>query len=153
MDIRSYLDDLGINYQWSHHDSAYTAQDLAMKEHVPGKRVIKPVIVRADGKFVVCALPASSYVDIDSLRRELRAEDARLADEDEFASVFEDCERGAEPPIGSLYGLPTVVDDSLLGQETVTFQAGTHSDAVTMRVSDYLKAAHPMTAHFAQMRA
>lgn len=153
MDLRSYLDEMGINYQWSHHDPAYTAQDLAMKEHVPGKRVIKPVIVRADGRFVICALPASSYVDIDTLRKELNVQDARLADEDEFASVFKDCERGAEPPIGGLFGLPTVVDDSLLGQEMVTFQAGTHADAVTMRTADYLKAAHPMTAHFAHARA
>jgi Ala-tRNA(Pro) deacylase len=153
MDLRSYLDDMGINYTWSQHDPAYTAQDLAMKEHVSGKRVVKPVVVQADGQFLLCALPASHYVDIEALRRELRANDARLAEEAEFAPIFPDCEPGAEPPIGALYGLTTIVDQSLVNEDRVLFQAGTHCDSVTVDLSDYLRASHPMIAQFGKQRA
>lgn len=153
MDLRCYLDDMGIRYNWSHHDPAYTAQDLAMKEHVSGRRVVKPVVVQADGQFVLCALPASHYVDIEALRRELHASDARLAEESEFTSIFPDCEPGAEPPIGALYGITTVMDRSLMDQEKVMFQAGTHCDAVTVDLSDYMRAAHPMVAQFGRQRA
>ena len=104
MDLRSYLDGMGVHYEWLHHDrDAYTAQDLAMMEHVSGKKVVKPVVVEADGQFVLCALPASCYVDMERLREELHAGTARLADEEAIRRLFPDTELGAEPPIGRIY--------------------------------------------------
>ena len=153
MNLRSYLDDMGVNYAWLHHDPAYTAQTLAMAEHISGKKVIKPVVVKADGQFVLCALPASYFVDIDQLRDELHAREASLANERELEQLFADCELGAEPPIGNLFGLPTIMDDSLAAQDQVTFQAGTHRDGVTMSVADYMRIAQPRVAHFGKSRA
>ena len=153
MNLRSYLDEMGVNYAWLHHDPAYTAQTLAMAEHVSGKRVIKPVLVKADGQFVLCALPASCFVDIDQLRDELHAREASLASESDLAKLFADCELGAEPPIGNLFGLPTIMDESLAGQDRVTFQAGTHRDGVTMSVADYVLIAEPRVAAIGKARA
>ena len=68
MNVQDYLDQMGVNYRLSRHDTTYTAQDLAAIEHIPGRRVIKPVIERADGHFVLCALPASHRIDLDTLR-------------------------------------------------------------------------------------
>src|SRR4051794_25348239 len=67
MNVQSYLDQLGISYRVCHHPIAYTAQDLAAQEHISGKKVIKPVIVRADGELVMCALPASYKIDVEEL--------------------------------------------------------------------------------------
>ena len=72
MNVQTFLDEMGINYRASHHVAAYTAQDLASVEHVPGRQVIKPVVVRADGQFVMCALPASYRIDLDALRTSRR---------------------------------------------------------------------------------
>src|SRR5687768_12920120 len=131
MDVRSYLDQHGVPYQWLHHDaSAYTAQHLAMLEHVSGKKVIKPVVVEADGQFVLCALPASCYIDMEQLREALHANVTRLADEEAMRSLFPDAEVGAEPPIGSMYGMETMLDESLCRQNEVVLQAGTHNDAI-----------------------
>jgi len=58
VNLPSYLDEQGVNYRLSHHDQTYRAQDLAQAEHVSGKTVVKPVLVEADGQFVLCALPA-----------------------------------------------------------------------------------------------
>ena len=44
MSVQDYLDQLGINYRLSRHDITYTAQDLAAAEHIPGRKVIKPVV-------------------------------------------------------------------------------------------------------------
>ena len=63
MNLQSYLDEMGVNYRVSKHEDAFTAQDLAAAEPVPGRKVIKPVVVRADGEFVMCALPASYRVN------------------------------------------------------------------------------------------
>ena len=148
MQLQSYLDRMGITYRMSHHDTAYTAQDLAQKEHVSGHKVIKPVLVEADGQFVLCALPASYRIDLDALRRELGADQMRVVDERTLREVFEDCEIGAEPPIGAIFGIPTIMDESLATQEQVTFQAGTHAEAVTMRLDDYKRIAQPGVGHF-----
>ena len=146
--LQSYLDDLGVNYRVSHHPTAYTAQDLAATEHVPGHQVIKPVVVKADGQFVLCALPASYKVDLSELRRQLNAEEVNLAEEHHLGQLFPDCEIGAEPPIGRLYGMQTLMDESLISDDRVMFQAGTHNNAVTMSLADYRRVAQPEVAHF-----
>ncbi|HEV2295503.1 MAG TPA: YbaK/EbsC family protein [Tepidisphaeraceae bacterium] len=148
MKLQSYLDEMGINYRTSKHEEAYTAQDLAAAEHIPGRKVIKPVVVRADGEFVMCALPASYKVDLSELRQQLQCEEVQLADENALQQIFRDCELGAEPPIGRLYGLPTLMDESLFADDRVTFQAGTHSEAVTMSLADYRRVAQPEVAYF-----
>ncbi|HEV8293275.1 MAG TPA: YbaK/EbsC family protein, partial [Tepidisphaeraceae bacterium] len=75
---------------------------------------------------------------------------AQLADESQLRNLFSECEVGAEPPIGKLFGIPTIVDDSLIDELELTFQAGTHQDAVTMSAADYIKLTQPMIGHFAR---
>ncbi|HEY2588060.1 MAG TPA: YbaK/EbsC family protein [Tepidisphaeraceae bacterium] len=148
MNVQSYLDEMGVAYRLSHHPIAYTAQDLASVEHVPGQQVIKGVVVKADGRFVMCALPASHRIDLQALRSQLDAEDVKLADEHKLSELFPDCELGAEPPIGRLYNLPTLMDESLTSDARVTFQAGTHRDAITMSLADYRRVAQPEMGYF-----
>ena len=148
MTIQDYLDQMGVNYRLSRHDTTYTAQDLAAAEHVPGRRVIKPVVVKADGEFVMCALPASHRIDLDTLRQQLQVNEIELAEEDELNELFPNCELGAEPPIGKFFGITTLMDESLFADDRVTFQAGTHRDAVTMTLADYRRVAQPEVAYF-----
>jgi Ala-tRNA(Pro) deacylase len=77
----------------------------------------------------------------------------QVMDEKTMVKVFEECELGAEPPIGAIFGIPTVMDDSLSTQEQVTFQAGSHSEAITMRLEDYQRIAQPGVAHFGRPMA
>ena len=152
MRLQSYLDRMGISYETRQHEPTFTAQELAEREHVSGHRVIKPVLVEADGQFVLCALPASCRIDIDALRRELGADEMKLADERVLSELFEDCETGAEPPIGAIFGIPTVMDESLAHMDQVTFQSGTHQEAVTMRMDDFRRIAQPGIGHFTRPR-
>lgn len=148
MNLQSILDDMGINYRVSHHPTAYSSQMLAEAEHVPGMKVIKPVVVQADGEFVMCALPACYRIDLGELKDQLQATDVKLVDEPRLSELFPDCQLGAEPPIGRLYGMTTLMDESLVGDDRVTFQAGTHEDAVTMSLMEYRRLAQPEIAHF-----
>ena len=148
MNLQSYLDEMGVSYRVSKHDDAFTAQDLAAAEHVPGRKVIKPVVVRADGEFVMCALPACYRVDLGELKDQLQANEVQLADEQSLAKLSPGCEVGAAPPIGRLYGMTTLMDESLIADDRVTFQAGTHEDAVTMSLTEYRRVAQPEVAHF-----
>jgi Ala-tRNA(Pro) deacylase len=72
-----------------------------------------------------------------------------LADEEETRSLFPDCEEGAEPPFGALYGIRTIVDKALEDDDHIVFQAGTHDKAIRMNMDDYLSLAQPEIADFA----
>jgi Ala-tRNA(Pro) deacylase len=148
MDLKAHLDQVGCRYSWSRHGDAFTARGLAQREHVAPDHVIKPVLINVDGEFVLCALPASHRIDMQLLRMELGAEETRLANEEELKTLCGDCEVGAEPPIGWLFGLPTFMDESLFDDGQVTFQAGTHREAVTMSFMDYYRLAKPCVGHF-----
>ena len=148
MNLQSFLDEMGANYRVSHHPTVYTAQMLAEIEHVPGRKVIKPVVVQADGEFVMCALPASYRIDLDELKDQLQADTVRLVEEPKLAELFPGCELGAAPPIGRMFGMTTLMDESLVADDRVTFQAGTHEDAVTMSLAEYRRVAQPEMAHF-----
>ena len=150
MNVQSFLDQLEVNYRLVRHQPAFTAQDLAQVEHISGRQVIKPVIVRADGEFVMCALPACYRIDLEELRYQIGAEEIKLADEPSMRELFPECELGAEPPIGRMFGLTTLMDESLTADDRVMFQAGTHMDAVAMSLAEYRRAAQPEMAHFAR---
>lgn len=130
------------------HPEAYTAQEVAAAMHVKGKELAKAVIVKTDGRFVMAVLPASSLVDFQKLKEFLGEKDVHLASEEEFRSLFPDCETGAEPPFGNLYDVDTVVDRTLTLDEEIYFNAGTHYEAVEMRYRDYEELVHPRVADF-----
>ena len=110
----------------------------------------KVVIVVADGRTAMLALPAPLKVDLARAATALGAGEARLAREDEFERAFPDCELGAMPPFGHLYGLPLYVDRALAEQETIYFQTGTHTDTMSLRYADFARLTKPAVADFGQ---
>ena len=146
MDILKYLRDQGVKFEAHKHAPAYTAQEVAAEEHVSGDLIAKAVVVWSDGKYAICALPASHKLDMEKVAGVLKAKSVRLANESEMAKLFPDMEVGAEPPLGQLWNLPTLVDEHLAADEEIVFQAGTHRDAVRMRYADYASLTDPMVA-------
>lgn len=146
--IVEFLEQNGVQYELLEHPAAYTAQEVAGKQHVPGKEVVKSVIVKIDGKVIMCVLPAIHLVDFDTLKGFIGGEDIRLATEQEIANIFPEYEVGAEPPFGHLYGLEVYVDKFLQEDEYILFNAGTHTDLVKMKFSDYINLGNPIVAEF-----
>lgn len=137
-----------IRYEQLHHRPTFTSQHLAEAEHIHGMNVAKPVIVNADGKFYMCVLPACCHISLDAVRSVLNAGFVRLAHEEEMPELFPDCEIGAEPPFGSLYGMPTLLDDRLEDSEFIVFQSGAHDEAIKISMQDYLKTETPRIFSF-----
>lgn len=135
--IIEYLDSHAVPYQRLLHRRAITAQELAATVHVPGRRVAKAVMVKADGQAWIAVLPATEVLDEDRLASVLDAPTVRLLHESEFEGLFPDCEPGAEPPFGGLYGLPVVIDSALADAESIVFRAGSHEEAIEMRYEDF----------------
>ena len=147
--LKELLDKNKVRYTTMTHSPAYTAQAAAATLHVPGQELAKTVVVKAGEEMVLAVLPASYHVNLKKLG-EILGKPVRLATEDEFAGLFPDCELGAMPPFGVLYGLPVVADKVLAEDEEIVFNAGTHRDAIRMRFEDFEKLAKPQLASFAE---
>ncbi|MBI2203173.1 MAG: universal stress protein [Candidatus Rokubacteria bacterium] len=128
------------------HPPAYTAQQRAANAHVGGSRVAKVVMVRADDWWGMVALPAPAKLDLHALEPLTDRTRLRLAAEDEFRHLFPDCEPGAMPPFGHLYGIDLFVDRDLADEEEIVFPAGRHEAEVRMNMRDYIDLARPTIA-------
>ena len=137
-EILDHLEKNAISYERHPHRRACTAQQLAAAMHVPGRRVAKSVIVKADDDRIwIAVLPATEMVDVDRLATVLGVASVRLLTEAEFEGLFASCEPGAEPPFGSLFGLPVVVDSALAEADRIVFPAGSHEECIEIRSDDF----------------
>ena len=150
--LEQYLQEHGTAFQMHHHHTAYTSGEIAATEHIPGKMVAKTVMGFADGKMVMLVLPSSYIVDGRKVASALEAAEFRLASEEEFASTFPDCEVGAMPPFGNLYGLPVYVDGSFTTDETIVFPAGTYTESMSVQYADFARLVRPAVVDFARPR-
>jgi Ala-tRNA(Pro) deacylase len=149
MNLDEVLTQRHVPHERLHHRPTYTANRMAQVLHVPGKEVAKSVLLRSGQGYVLAVLPATHYVDLERLRAELGEERLEMASEKEMDQIFPDCERGALPPFGSFYHVPTVVDESLTGDEAIVFEGQTHEDAIRMTYRDYEALEHPVKRRFA----
>jgi Ala-tRNA(Pro) deacylase len=148
--LEGYLRENRVPFEAQHHPRVVTAQEVAASEHVPGKMLVKTVMVLADGKLTMLALPATYQVDLEKAAAALEAGEVRLAEEEEFEGTFPDCEVGAMPPFGNLYGVPVYVEKALAEDETIVFRAGTHTDTMSVKYADFERLVEPTVSEFAQ---
>ncbi|MBZ5596708.1 MAG: YbaK/EbsC family protein [Acidobacteriia bacterium] len=134
--LREYLDSHNVKYVVISHSLAYTAQGVAALTHTPGRELAKTVVVKIDGTLVLAVVPASCQVDLARLRAVVGAETVELASEREFKDRFPDCETGAMPPFGNLYGMDVYADESLSHDKEIAFNAGSHWELVRMAWAD-----------------
>lgn len=140
----------GVSYRVAEHSAAYTAQDVANTEHISGYDVAKVVMAVVDSRLVMLVLPAPHRVDLELVREGLRAHTARLAEEREFAEIFGDCEMGAMPPFGNLYGVEVYADPALAAHQHIIFNAGTHRATMTIAYADFVRLARPRVLELAR---
>jgi Ala-tRNA(Pro) deacylase len=141
--LEHLLDANHVQYTKIHHAPAYTAQEVAAAAHVPGRELAKTVIVDIDGRLAMVVQSASSKVPLGRVRSVAGARDVHLVSESEFRDRFPDCETGAMPPFGNLYGMEVFVVEDLTGDEEIAFNAGTHSELIRLRYRDFANLVHP----------
>lgn len=146
--LKHYLDEQGATYVTMKHAPAFTAMEVATAAHVPGRELAKTVIVKLDGRLVMAVLPASHRIVFDLLRQASGARRAELCEEGEFAGRFPECEPGAMPPFGNLYGVEVIVADALAEDEEIAFNACSHSELVRMPYQDFARLVQPTVLRF-----
>jgi Ala-tRNA(Pro) deacylase len=147
--LENYLRENQVPFEEQHHPRAVSAQEVAASEHIPGRMLAKTVMVLADGEMVMLALPAPYQVNLEMAAAALGVDEARLAEEEEFKDTFADCEVGAMPPFGNLYGVPVYVERTLAEDETIVFRSGSHTQTMSVSYSDFERLVEPTVAQFA----
>ncbi len=147
--LKSFLDEHAVKYVTIKHSRAFTAQEVADSAHIPGREMAKTVMVKLDGRMAMVVLAAPDMISLDHLREATGAETAELATEAEFGGLFPKCEIGAMPPFGNLWELPVYVDQRLREDETIAFNAGSHTELVQLAYEDCERLVQPEVLEFA----
>jgi Ala-tRNA(Pro) deacylase len=135
--LETYLSDRGARYTVEHHSASMTSVDTARSACIDEASLAKSVVLEDDRGFVLAVLPASRRLEIGRVRSKLgRA--LHISREYDVVRLFPDCALGAVPPLGSAYGLQTVVDASLEHRDEVFFEGGDHETLVRMDGGDFL---------------
>ena len=141
--IKEFLDKHHIKYLCIDHSPSYTAQEIAAVAHVSGKQLAKTVIVKAGKIFIMVVIPATDHINFSELRELTGTGEVDLAKESEFKEKFPECEIGAMPPFGNLYGMPVYISDHLISQDHIAFNAGSHSELLEMSYEDFARLVKP----------
>jgi len=141
--VTEFLDSHHIHYEVIKHPLAYTAQEIAAAAHIPGRQLAKTVMLKIDGVLAMVVLPAPERVNFERLKAYTQARKVELAKEAEFKAVFPECDTGAMPPFGNLYGMRVFASESLADEIEITFCGGSHTDLVRMAYTDFVKLVNP----------
>lgn len=141
--LRDFLKENRVAHEVIRHPLAFTATGVAGAAHIPGREMAKTVVVDLDGQHVLAVVPATRTVDLEALRQATGALTVELAEEREFMADFPECEPGAMPPFGNLYGMKVFVEPHLAADRDIAFNAGTHTEIVRMAYEDFERLAHP----------
>jgi len=142
--LHRLLDANHVKYQTIAHLPTHSAQETAAVAHVPGREFAKTVIVSIDGRLAMVVQNAKSLVSLGRIKAVTGARDVHLAGEQEFADLFPDCEPGAMPPFGNLYGMEVFVTQALAEDDEITFNAGSHTELVRLGFQDFARLVHPV---------
>lgn len=140
--LKEYLDSQNVKYESVVHYETYTSQETAQSAHISGRELAKTVMVKINGRMAMAVLPASQKIDFALLKAAIGSM-AELASEQEFIDIFPDCEVGAMPPFGNLYGMEVYVDEGLTRDEEIAFNAGSHIELMKLSYKDFARLVKP----------
>lgn len=141
--LKEFLDSNRVKYNCIDHAPSYTAQEIAASAHVSGKEMAKTVIVKLGDRLAMVVLPANDHVNFAALKEITGETKIDLAKESDFKSKFPECEVGAMPPFGNLYGMPVYVSKQL-SHDNIVFNSGSHSELIQMSYEDFIRLVKPM---------
>ncbi len=137
------LDSNDVRYQKITHSKTETAEDTAHSALVNEEEFAKVVVFKVGGKMAMAVLPADEKVDPEMLATACDVKHVEIADEDEFKNLFPNCDVGAMPPFGSLFNIEVYIEEEMTLRDNIIFNAGSHTEIVKMKMSDYLAVANP----------
>lgn len=136
--LREFLDSHHIPFETVRHAHSHSTRETVQSVEQPAGKVAKSLLLKDGDDYFLAVLPADRRLHFGRLHRMIDRP-IGLATESEVAEVFKDCELGAIPPTGRFYDMETMVDDDLLDEADVYFEAGDHEQLIHMQQKDFRK--------------
>ena len=141
--LKEHLNKENVRYVTIQHSKAYTAHEIAASAHIPHKELAKTVMLNINGEMAMMVIPASSRVDLERFKEVVGSGNVELASEGDFKDKFPDCEVGAMPPFGNLYGMKVFVSQALREDDEIAFNAGSHTELIRLAYQDFERLVRP----------
>lgn len=140
--IESLLQERGYWYERFAHEPVRTSAEAARVR--PGYAIhqgTKALIVsgKKNGEranFMV-VVPAHMSFDRRKVQEATGCRDIRFVSEEDVREITSGIEPGGVPPLGSLFDLPTYVDEHVFDNASIVFNAGDRRVSIAMRSLDY----------------
>ena len=148
--IQRFLADRNAVVRQLHHPITETLPQAARQCGIDEGQLARAIVlVDAQGPLMAI-LPSNHLLDFaalcDLLNRELEPVPAG-----QLRGIFEDCEPHCCPPLGTAYGLETIVDSVLLEQETLYLEPGCHSSLLHLSSEEFRRLlGNPRCGRFSQ---
>lgn len=136
--VGEFLAEMDVDYDVISHERTESCSRTAQSSHIKGDQMAKSVVIHDGKRYLLGVIPSTHRVELDSLGHILEKR-LTLATESETARLFSDCALGADPPLGSAYGLPVIIDESLFEPEAVYFEGGDHQSVVRVTSTGFQK--------------
>ena len=145
--IKNKLDESGCKYKVIEHDSVSTCREAASVRGTKVEQGAKALILIGDKKPLMAVLSCADKVSFRKLKKILIVKDLRMASKEEVKEITS-VEIGAVPPWGSLVNIRTYVDERLIANKEIVYNAGDHCLSIMMNTNDYLELEKPVVSNF-----
>lgn len=135
-------------FQIQVHPETFTSCETAESEHIRGRKLLKAVMAKANEKDIMVVIPSNRTVDLLKLSAVLDTPHVRIAEEWEFKDQFPECEPGAMPPFGHIYGIPCYGDESIREEDEVVFNAGNHKETMSISTNDFFRISKALSGDY-----
>ena len=134
--LLEYLEWEGVDYELVPHPFVAGSQYTAQQAHISGEQLAKCVVVEDNSGYLMTVLPATHHVDLSKLK-DITHRELYFASEKELNELFDDCSKGAIPPLPEAFGYKGLMDKSLDSCEDVYLEAGDHTELVHLSGDDF----------------
>jgi Ala-tRNA(Pro) deacylase len=136
--VEAHLARVGVNYDLIQHPETHRSSETARSAHIPSVQLAKSVMTHDGENYRLCVIPSNHKLVMSWLNQHMKGH-YRLVHEDELNELFDDCQPGAIPPLGQVYGLPVIWDNSLKQLDDIYFESGDHRSLIHVNQGSFMQ--------------
>lgn len=148
--IRELLESHKVAFREVGHEPTFTSEQSASARGEEVKIGGKALLIKLDDRFHLFVLSAAKKIDSKAIKRYFKVKKTRFATAEELQSLT-GLVPGSVPPFGRpILDFDLYVDESVLENKKIAFNAGSLTDSIVMSVEDYLQISSPTVFCFSQ---
>ncbi len=148
--ICAFLADRNVVFRTVHHHPTFTSEESAVARGEEVKIGGKALLMKVDNDFKLFVISAALKADSKKIKNYCKTKSIRFATKEELLELTT-LVPGSVPPFGRpILNFDLFVDPSIVENEKIAFNAGSLTDSIVMKTSDYLTLSNAVVFSFSQ---